>query len=129
MCLSDGFLFAVTLVALVCVIISSITFEGEYLMTDPISKEDIRVQKPLEDPYASTNLKLFIAFGICTLIGLGARKYPLIAVAASVCTIVISLNYYADELVPEWGFVYVLAAVLGLAGNLIFTYFHYKENQ
>ena len=127
--LTDGVVLAVALVALGCLVIAFLGFEGQYLMDHPLTGDEVRVEKPLDDPYVSTELKLFIAFGICAVIGFGSRKHPAVSIVASVCTIVISLNYYADKMIGDWGFLFVIAGVLSLAGNLIFTYFHYKENE
>lgn len=127
--LTDGLLIAMAILALIGLAVEIMAFDGEHIMNHPTTSEDITVKTPLDNPYADSYLKLLAAFLITAIIGFGARKTPLVGVLASVCTIVMSVNFFAAELIKSLSFVYVLAAFTSLAGNIVFTCFHYFENR
>jgi hypothetical protein len=127
--LTDGLLIAMAIIALVGLALEFMAFDGEHIMNHPTTSEDITVKGPLDNPYADSYLKLFAAFAITAVIGLGARKAPIVGILASVCTIVVSVNFFAAELIKAFPFVYVLVAFTSLAGNIIYTCFHYSENR
>ena len=127
--LTDGLLIVMSILALIGLVVEFMAFDGEHIMNHPTTSEDITVKNPLDNPYADSYLKLFAAFAITAVIGLGARKAPIVGILASVCTIVVSVNFFAAELIKSFSFAYVLVAVTSLAGNIVYTCFHYSENR
>ena len=98
-------------------------------MTHPATKEDVYVESFLDNPFADTYLKLFIAFAISAVIGFGARKSPWAGIIASICTIVMSVNYFANDLIYTFPFIYVLVSVTALAGNIVYACFSFEEKK
>ena len=127
--LTDGLLIAMAILALIGLVVEFMAFDGEHIMNHPTTSEDITVKSPLDNPYADSYLKLFAAFTITAVIGLGARKTPIVGILASICTIVVSVDFFAAELIKTFPFIYVLVAVTSLAGNIIYTCFHYSGNR
>lgn len=127
--LTDGLLLLMAIIALVCVIVGVISFDGMYLMSHPVTGEDVYVNQPLENPYYATYLKLALLFGSAAVLGFLTRRWPYISVGASLCTVVASMNYYTDGLIRTYPFVYVLFAVTGLCGSLVYTACFYTERR
>ena len=127
--LTDALVLLVAAIALIGFIGRFTGFEAGDTMLSPTTKEKIELLAPLDDPYTRTYLKLFIAFVINALLGFSSRNYPWVGVVASLCAIVISLNYFSDQLIKTYGFLYVLVAVTGLAGSLVYAYFWYAEKK
>lgn len=127
--LTDGLLVAVAVLALICLVVKIVGFEEEYSMKHPATNEEISVSSPFDDPYTETYLKLFATFSMAAIIGFASRGSAWVSVLASVCAIVISLNYFADGIVQKYGFVYVLIAVTSLGGSLVYAYYHYAEKK
>ena len=125
--LTDGLVLLAAAIALIGFVERYTGFEAGNTMLSPTTKEKMELLAPLDDPYTSTYLKLFIAFVINALIGFSSRNYPLVGVVASLCAIVISLNYFSDQLIKTYGFLYVLVAVTGLAGSLVYAYFDFMK--
>ena len=127
--LTDGLLLAMAVLALIGLIVQFTSFDGAYTTIHPVTEEEINVESFIDDPVSDAYLKLFIAFLISAIIGFGARKSPVAGILASVCTIVISMNYFASGLIGEFTFIYVPMAVLGLAGNIVYAYFWSEEKK
>ena len=127
--LTDGLVLLAAAIALIGFVGRFMGFEAGDTMLSPTTKEKIELLAPLDDPYTRTYLKLFIAFVINALLGFSSRNYPWVGVVASLCAIVISLNYFSDQLIKTYGFLYVLVAVTGLAGSLVYAYFWYAEKK
>lgn len=127
--LTDGLLIVMAVLALIGLVVEFTAFDGEHIMNHPTTSEDITVKSPLDNPYADSYLKLFAAFLITAVIGFGARKAPVVSILASACTIVVSVNFFASELIKSFPFLYVLIAFTSLAGNIVYTCFHYFENK
>ena len=72
--LTDGLVTGATVTALIGFITEFMSFEGEYLMNHPITREEIRVKTALDNPYASTYLMLLIAFLITAIVGFASKK-------------------------------------------------------
>ncbi len=125
--LTDGLVLTVAVMALIGLVSRFVGFEVGSTIIDPSTKERIELLSPLDDPYTSTYMKLFIAFCINALIGFGSRNYPWAGIVASICAIVISLNYFAGGVIASFGFIYVLVAVTGLAGSLVYGYFEFMK--
>lgn len=119
--LTDSIVLIGAIIALICVLLSVVSFDKPYTVTDPETRQDIDVTEPLEDPYNITYLKLFVTFAITAMIGFLSRKMSVIPLIASICSILISLAYFREGAVEDYGFLYVLIGVVGLAGNIIYT--------
>ena len=117
--LTDSIVLIGAIIALICVLLSVVSFEKAYTVTDPETREDVEVTEPLDDPYNITYLKLFITFTITAMIGFVSRKMFLIPLLASICNILIALGYFRSGEIYDYGFLYVLIGVVGLAGNII----------
>lgn len=127
--LTDSIVLIAAIIALICVLLSVISFEESYVVKDPITHEDVEVAKPLEDPYNITFIKLFAIFSITAIVGFIARKWALISTVASVCSIVIAFTYFLDGSSGELGFIYVFCGIVGLAGNIILMVISEQERK
>ena len=125
--LTDGLLVFVAILALIGVVVHFVGFEEEYKMKHPSTDEEITVSAPFDDPYAETYLKLFGAFSMAAIIGFASRKKGWMGIVASVCVLVISINYYSGGLIEENGYVYLGMSAASIAGSLIYTYYYYAE--
>ena len=126
--LTDGLLIAVAILALICFLVRFVGFE-EYVTRDPVTKEQVTISAPLDDPYIQTYIKLFATFAMAAVIGFTSRGNGWVGILASICAIVISVNYFADGTIHKFGFIYVLMAVTGLGGSLVHSYFWYTEER
>jgi hypothetical protein len=126
--LTDSFLLIMALVALICLVVAFISFE-EYSKVDPDTGEEIIVDSVFETPSAKGHVKMLIAFLLAATVGFSARKCPPADIAAGLGLLIVSLNLYADDVIGEIGFVYVLFAVIGVAGGLINAYYYYTEEK
>ena len=127
--LTDGLVTGATVTALIGFITEFMSFEGEYLMNHPITREEIRVKTALDNPYASTYLMLLIAFLITAIVGFASRRVPIIGILISALSVVVAVSCFSGGTVKAFAFLYVLIAVTGLAGSIIYTCFHYTENK
>ena len=125
--LTDALLVVVAMIALICVVVKIVGFEEEYKIAHPSTKEEITVSKPLEDPYTETYVKLFAAFSIASIVGFSARGKGWLGIVSSACVLVISVNYFAEDLIGKFGFLYFLVAATALAGSIVYTYYYYTE--
>lgn len=125
--LTDGLLIAMAFLALIGLAVEFMAFDGEHVVKHPVTSEMITVKGPLDDPYIDSYLKLFLAFLVTAILGLGARRTPIVGVLASACVIAVSVNFFVSDLINNFPFVYVLVAFTSLAGNIIYTCFHYFE--
>ena len=127
--LTDGLVTGATSVALVGFITEFISFEGEYLMNHPLTREELRVETPLGNPYASTYLMLLVAFLITAIVGFASRRAPILGIIISALSVVVAVSCFSGGTIKAFAFLYVLIAVTGLAGSRIYTCFHYAENK
>ena len=125
--LTDALLVVMAIIALICIVVKIVGFEEEYKITHPSTKEEITVKGPLEDPYTETYVKLFAAFFIASIVGFSARGKGWLGIVSSLCVLVISVNYFANDLIGKFGFLYFLVAATALAGSIIYTYYYYTE--
>ena len=126
--LTDGLLIAIAILALVCLVVRYVGFE-EYVTKDPVTKEQVTISTVFEDPYFMTYAKLFATFAMAAVIGFTSRGNGWVGILASICAVVISVNYFADGTILKFGFIYVLMAVTGLGGSLVHSYFWYTEER
>ena len=49
--LTDSIVLIGAIIALICVLLSVVSFDKPYTVTDPATREDVEVTAPLEDPY------------------------------------------------------------------------------
>ena len=127
--LTDTIVLAAAIIALICVLLSIISFGKPYTVKDPVTGVDIEVKGPLDDPYNITYLKLCGIFTLTALVGFIARKWLLFSIVASLCSIVISFVYFLDGSVGDYGFLYVFCGIVGFAGNIIHMVLTDSENK
>ena len=125
--LTDGLLVAIAILALISILFNVLAFKEEYTMKHPKTNKDVVVSSPLDNPYVDAYIRLFFAFAIAAVIGLCSRQKGWAGIIASICTIVITVNYYIDGIIEKNGYLYLGIAVASLAGNLIYTYYYYTE--
>lgn len=128
--MTDGFLIAMAAVALICMIVSVVSFKEEYVAVDPVTYEEITVDSGFKAPAFRTNAKMLVVFALAAIIGFAARKHPAVDVCAMLSLTVLAFRTYADgRLSSVIAFIYVLFAVIGLAGGLIHAYYFMEENK
>lgn len=126
--ITDGLLLVMAFLAVISIVVAFISFE-EFVKTDPETGEETVVSSVFETASVKGHVKMLIAFLLAATVGFSARKFPPADIAAGLSLLIVSLNLYADRVVGEIGFIYVLFAVIGLAGGLIHAYYYYTEEK
>ena len=126
--LTDGLLLAAAFFALIFLAFGYLSFNGGYSMTHPATGEELEVVSAFDDPYFMAYGVLFLCFALTSVIGLATRKHPLVGLLASIVNLIVTFIYFSDGLIETWAILFVLAAVTGLAGSIVYICFYYYEN-
>ena len=126
--LTDSFLLIMALVAIISLVVAFISFK-DHSEVDTETSEEIVVDSVFETPSSKGHIKMLIAFLLAATVGFSSRKSPPVDIAAGISLLVVSLNVYADRVLGEIGFIYVLFAVIGIAGGLVHAYYYYTEEK
>ena len=125
--LTDGLLVAMAIVAVLSILFNVLAFKEEYKMKHPTNNEEVVVSTPWDNPYVDAYVRLAVTFAVAAIIGFCSRKNGWGGIIASICAIIISVNYYADHIIKKNGYLYIGIAVASLAGNLVYMYYYYTE--
>ena len=128
--LTDAFLLIGAIVAIISILLAVVSFEKpEMKVEDKVTGEQITIKSPFENPEVKTYIKLGIVFAIAAILGFAVRKWFLVPMAASIVSIVISMNIFLEGSIEKIAYGFVLFGVIGLAGNIIHAVIVVREHR
>ena len=110
-----------TLIAVITLVAEFVGFEEDYLTDHPYTGEEIEVMSFLDDPYNKNYVLFAVAFGLAALLGFATRRCPEVGLVANVAVTAIVLISYDRRYIDQMDFMYILFAVFGLAGAIVYT--------
>ena len=119
--LTDAFMIIMALIAVITLVAEFVGFEGDYLVDHPYTGEELEVMNFLDDPYNKNYVLFAVAFGLAALIGFATRRCPEVGLVANVAVTAIVLISYDRRYIDQMDFMYILFAVFGLAGAIVYT--------
>ena len=119
--LTDAFMIIMALIAVITLVAEFVGFEEDYLIDHPYTGEEIEVMSFLDDPYNKNYVLFAVAFGLAALLGFATRRCPEVGLVANVAVTAIVLISYDRRYIDQMDFMYILFAVFGLAGAIVYT--------
>ena len=128
--LTDAILLVAAVLAIISILLAVVSFEKpEMTVEDKATGEQITIKSPFENPEVKVYIKLAIVFLATALMGFLVRKWFLLPIAASVVSIIISMDVFLDGSIEKLAYGFVLFGVVGLAGNIIHAVVVVRENK
>lgn len=126
--LGDGLLVAMVIFAIVMLAVAFVTFEeGGYLIEHPSTLEIVDVEKPLDDPYNQSTVRMLVGFFIAAILGFATRRRPYVSLTANALLFALCLCEAASGLFGYVDFPFTLVSAIALAASIVYTCCFYLE--
>lgn len=117
--LTDALLLVAAFVAIVCIVLAVLAFEGPTTVEDPKTGEKISIESAFEDPTVKVYMLLGAIFFITAMLGFLLRQWFMVPLIASAAAIVVSMKIFMDGTIEQVAYAFVVLGIFGFAGNLI----------
>ena len=125
--LTDAIALVAVFMAVASILLAVLAFDGPTTVKDEITGEEIYIESVFDDPAVKENIKMAAIFIVVAAFGFWVRKWFLLPIVVSVVAIVLSMNSFMEGTLEKVAFAYVVFAIIGLAGNIIYAVLAFEE--
>lgn len=127
--LTDAIVLIAAFMAIISILLAGLAFEGPKTIEDEETGEKITIETAFEDPEVKVYMELGIVFIVTAILGFMVRHWILVPIAASVVSIIISMDVFLEGTIDKVAYAYVLLGIIGLVGNILYAVITYREKK